>query len=289
MSRPTLLLLALALTAPPVHARELPRNELVPGGIAVLPLGLASSGARPQAHFEGARVMVIEHRNQWTAVVGLPLSLAPAKPHAVSVSAPGAATRAVPLRVKPKRYPEQRIRLPDDRMVELSPGDLARHERERIEIRAALETWSDNEDPPLRFALPAAGRLSSRFGLRRFFNDKPRAPHSGLDIAAPSGTPVRSPAAGSVIVTGDYFFNGLTVFIDHGQGLVSMFNHLHRVMVRPGDRVVTGQPIGEIGRTGRATGAHLHWTVVLNGTAVDPELLFDSRAVRNGAETVPGS
>lgn len=289
MSRHWLLLAVLMLAAGSAHAQQLPRSALVPGGIAIVPLGASASDVRPRVHFERTRVMVVEHEKQWKAVLGLPLSLAPDESHAVSVVTPGTPDRVIPLRIQAKRYPEQRIRLPDDRMVELSAADLARHERERVEIRRALETWSEVENPPLRFSAPAEGRLSSRFGLRRFFNDKPRAPHSGLDIAAPVGTPVRSPAAGTVVVTGDYFFNGLTVFVDHGQGLVSMFNHLSRVTASSGERVARGQQIGEIGRSGRATGAHLHWTVMLNGTAVDPELLFDARSVRSAAPPAAGS
>jgi murein DD-endopeptidase MepM/ murein hydrolase activator NlpD len=244
----------------------------VPGGIAILALG-PSSAPRPRAEFDGRRVMVVEDTGYWKAVVGLPLATEPGAGH-LQVSAAGAAPHTVAFEVKPKTYPAQHIRLADERMVELSDEDLARHERDRVEIRRAFDTWSEEAAPPLRLSLPANGPLSSRFGLRRFFNGKPRAPHSGLDIAAPQGATVTAPAAGTVVVTGDYFFNGMTVFIDHGQGLISMFNHLSRVAVTSGERVAAGQHIGAVGKTGRATGAHLHWTVSLNGTAVDPELLL---------------
>jgi murein DD-endopeptidase MepM/ murein hydrolase activator NlpD len=112
------------------------------------------------------------------------------------------------------------------------------------------------------------------FGLRRYFNDQPRQPHSGIDIAGPVGTPVTAPFAGIVANTGDYFFNGKTVFIDHGQGLISMFNHLSRITVKSGARVAAGEKIGEIGMTGRVTGPHLHWTVSLNNSRVDPMLFL---------------
>jgi len=112
--------------------------------------------------------------------------------------------------------------------------------------------------------------------LQRYFNGEARQPHSGIDIAAPLGTPVTAPAAGTVVETGDFFFNGNTVLLDHGQGLITMFNHLNRVAVTTGTRVERGQLLGEIGMTGRVTGAHLHWTVSLNNARVDPLLLLDA-------------
>jgi murein DD-endopeptidase MepM/ murein hydrolase activator NlpD len=119
---------------------------------------------------------------------------------------------------------------------------------------------------------PTPGVRSSSFGLRRVFNGQARAPHGGMDIAAAAGTPVVAPAAGRVIDTGDYFFNGNTVWIDHGAGLLSMLCHLSAIDVRPGDAVESGQRVGAVGATGRVTGAHLHWSLSLNRTMVDPEL-----------------
>ncbi len=126
---------------------------------------------------------------------------------------------------------------------------------------------------PLKFIKPAQGPYSSSFGLRRFFNKQPRNPHSGLDIAAEKGTPIIAPAAGVVINTGDYFFNGKTIFLDHGQGLITMYCHMKEISIKEGDFVNVNDMLGTVGSSGRVTGAHLHWSVILNNTTVEP-LLF---------------
>lgn len=250
---------------------ELPHIAPVPGGVAVVPL--APAGApRPAAYFNGERVLVVEDGQSWQAVVGLPLSLK-AGIHTLVIETAHVRKRLT-FQVRPKTYATQHLVIADRRLVEPGPDDLARIRDDQAAIRMAFATWTDSALPPLRLSLPARGRLSSPFGLKRYFNGEPRQPHSGIDIAAPAGTPVTAPAEGTVIVTGDFFFNGRTVFLDHGQGLITMYNHLERVYVQPGERVARGQPIGEIGMTGRVTGPHLHWTVSLNNARVDPMLFL---------------
>lgn len=254
---------------------ELPQANPVPGGVAVVPLAVATD-APPRARFNDERVMVVRQNGQWHAIVGLPLTLATGE-HRLTLESPGAVT----FTVQPKEYAAQYLTLTDKRMVDPTASDLKRIEREQKILQRAFRTWSEAPAPPLRFDLPARGQLSSPFGLRRFFNNQPRQPHSGLDIAAPSGAPISAPAAGTVIETGNYFFNGNTVFLDHGQGLITMYNHLSRISVAKGKRVVRGEKIGEIGMTGRVTGPHLHWTVSLNNARVDPAL-FLPREVLSG-------
>ena len=119
---------------------------------------------------------------------------------------------------------------------------------------------------------PVAGSRS--FGLRRVLNGEPHAPHAGLDVAVPSGTPVRAAAAGTVINTGHYFYAGNSVFVDHGQGLITIYLHLSHIDVKAGDTVERGANLGAVGATGLVTGPHLHWGVLLNGDYVDPGLFL---------------
>ena len=269
-------LCALALTqSPPSWA--LPRESAVPGGIALVRLGTAVPGAAtPRAWLGEQRVWVSVEGGQWTAVVGLALDLPPGSLK-LRVEA-GEQQRQVDFVVRPKTYPEQHIRLKDSSKVTLSPADEARAVAEIAEIQLFKRHWRSvgaEDAVEAQFVQPAAGRLASRFGLRRFFNGEARAPHAGLDVAIPRGTPVKSTARGTVLAVDDYFFNGKTVFVDHGNGLISMVCHLDRIDVQAGDPVSQGQRIGLSGMTGRASGPHLHWSMVLNGVMVDPALFIE--------------
>jgi murein DD-endopeptidase MepM/ murein hydrolase activator NlpD len=255
---------------------DFPPAAPVPGGIAVVCVGRAPDPA-PRVVFDGQRVLVARVNDGWQAVVGLPLAL---KPGAYELAVQdGDSARAVRFDVGAHDYDTQRLTIANRRQVEPGPKDLLRIEREQESINRAFSTWSDSAPDELVFRLPATGRVSGSFGSRRFINDQPRRPHSGLDIAAPAGTPIAAPAAGSVIETGDYFFYGLTVILDHGHGMVTMYNHLSRIDVAKGARVARGETIGAIGRTGRVTGPHLHWSLSLNNARVDPAL-FLPRQVR---------
>jgi murein DD-endopeptidase MepM/ murein hydrolase activator NlpD len=238
-----------------------------PGGVAILDLG-AAEGTAPVAEFDGKRVLVTEDGGRWHAVVGVPLS---AKAGSASITIRDGATLAFD--VNEHQYLEEHLEVAQS-YVSLSEENLARYQRERKVIDAALNNWRDVPVDGVRLAAPVEGPRSSSFGKRRFFNDEPRNPHTGMDIAVPEGTPIAAPRGGVITTTGDFYFNGNTVFIDHGQGLVTMYCHLSEIGVEEGQEVVDGETIGLVGKTGRVTGAHLHFGSYLNGNAVDPALLL---------------
>jgi murein DD-endopeptidase MepM/ murein hydrolase activator NlpD len=265
-----ILLAALSLLAAPASALELPHESAVPGGVALLPLG-GRGDAPPHAYYLGHRVMVVRLDKGWMAVVGIPLSARPGR-HTLEVR-DGSGTN-VDFEVRDKAYETQRITLTDQRMVEPPADVLERIKKEAARIDAAFAHWSEPAALQLPFHLPIGGVQSSSFGLRRVFNGLARNPHSGMDIAAPLGTPVKAPSDGRVIETGNYYFNGNSIFLDHGQGVVTMYCHLSKILVRKGQAVRRGDVIGAVGMTGRVTGPHLHWTVSLNDARVDPALFL---------------
>lgn len=252
----------------------LPRNEPVPGGVAVVDLG-ETSDAVPRAGLDGRRLAVVRENGRWFALLGIALETPPG-PLTLSLTA-GAKLRNLTVEVRPKFYPTQRLTIRDRHKVEPDEAELVRIADEKAVTDAIKANFLD-QAAQTEFLLPATGPLSSRFGLRRIFNGQPRNPHAGLDVAAATGMPVKAPAAGVVVSARDYFFNGNTVFIDHGQGLITAAMHLSRIDVKEGQAVKQGDTLGAVGATGRVTGPHLHWAVFLNGTAVNPELFLSHRA-----------
>lgn len=248
------------------EAFALPIAEPVPGGVAVLEVPVSTTLAK----FEGRRVMLQTEKGKKYAIVGIPLATKPGK-HALQVGA-----SSVSFIVKPKTYPVQRLTIKNKREVNPLPRDLKRIHRESKVIDRAFNRFDTGMAVHDRFTLPAKGPISSPFGMRRVLNGQPRAPHSGIDIAAPYGAPIHAAAAGKVLATGNYFFDGNTIILDHGQGLATVYCHLSKILVTKGQMVKAGQKIGEVGRTGRVTGPNLHWGVSLNDARVDPWLFIPS-------------
>ena len=269
-TRRLLLLIAGLLACAGASALDLPQQRRVPGGVAVIALG--ASADAPTVRYNDAPVLVLGSASQWTAVVGIPLSVQPG-PAAIRVETSGAPPQRLGFVVEPASYAEQRLKVAPGQ-VDLSKKNLARYERERVHLAGVAATFSAAPPATLQMLPPTPGPRSSSFGLRRVFNGQARNPHSGMDIAAATGTPVVAPAGGRVIDTGDYFFNGRTVWLDHGGGLLTMVCHLDSIDVKPGDVVAAGDRIATVGATGRVTGPHLHWSVSLNRTMVDPALFL---------------
>ena len=262
---------SVAASSPPDDVPLVPVESRVPGGIALIDLGAAPAEPGP-VMYNGYRAPVVRTGTTWTAVIGIPLATAPG-PQSAQLD-DGKGQRSLPFIVAPKQYAEQRLTVTDQRKVDPNPDDLARIEKESLRTDRALGTFTTEFTPPWSMPAPVPGERSSSFGLRRFFNGQSRNPHSGMDIAAPAGTPVRSPAAGRVADAGDFFFNGNTVFVDHGHGVVTMYCHLSRIDVKPGDEVAAGAVLGLVGATGRVTGPHLHWGIGINRAMVDPALFL---------------
>jgi murein DD-endopeptidase MepM/ murein hydrolase activator NlpD len=244
--------------------------ESVPGGVAIVSLDQTQ---RPEAYYRNKRVMVIGEPGDWRAVIGLPLN-SRIGPHILEVRNAGNSVNHEFI-VSEKKYREQYITLKDDEMVSPSPLNMERIRNESALINQAKTAWSSVDEVPLLLDLPVPGQVSSPFGLRRFFNKQPRNPHSGLDLASPEGTPIISSARGRVVNTGEYFFNGNTVFIEHGQGLITMYCHMSEILVHQGQQVERGEIIGKVGKTGRVTAPHLHWGVILNTVSVDPAIFIE--------------
>jgi murein DD-endopeptidase MepM/ murein hydrolase activator NlpD len=245
-------------------------QSLRPGGIAIVDIGPTSKPA-PLASYDGIRVMVIPRADQWVAVVGIPLSAEPGK-LTLQIG-----DERESIEIGSHAYREQRLTIKNKSQVNPNQKQLDRILGERKIIDAALNNFRDVSVPGVSLSSPVPGPHSSSFGSRRFFNDQPRSPHSGMDITANAGTPIAAPRSGIIAATGEYFFNGNTVIIDHGQGFVTMYCHLSEIDVEEGQSVSNGDVIGLVGATGRVTGAHLHFGTYLNGAAVDPAILLKLR------------
>jgi murein DD-endopeptidase MepM/ murein hydrolase activator NlpD len=263
-----------ALCAAPAFGADTfiaPRVNVVPGGVATFKLPGAADRL-PTLTFNGKPVMVVRKDGSWLAILGIGLSIEPGEFH-VDVLKHGGGEQKLPFKVSPKKYAVQQLKVPPNQ-VNLSPEDEARVARETEKVRAALDAFTTQAPSTLRLEQPVPGRRSSSFGLRRVFNGESRNPHSGMDIAAPTGTPVKAPLAGRVVDVGSYFFNGNDVIVDHGMGLVTMYCHLSKIRVEVGQELKRGEVLGDVGATGRVTGPHLHWGVSLNGAMVDPALFL---------------
>jgi len=265
------ILSVLSTTISRANGLELPQALAAPGGVVILPVSGDAERA-PAVTFEGKRVMVLPGADSWLAVVGIPLSQTPGAAE-IDVRR-GDSSERIEFLVEGKSYSTQRLSVAPGK-VNLSEPDAARVAKETPHIRAVMSTFTDQPPESLRFISPVKGPKSSSFGLRRVFNNQPRNPHSGMDIAAPTGTPIVAPAPGVVLDTGDYFFNGKSVFIDHGSGLITLYCHLSEIEVTAGQKVNAGDRLGQVGATGRVTGPHLHWGVSLNRAYVDPALFLE--------------
>ena len=244
----------------------LPQDSRRAGGIAIIPI------AKTVTHitYQDKPVLVVDGINSINQIVfGIPLSVPVGTLQLESSNGP------ITIEIKPHKYAEQRLSVKNQDYVNPQQEQLDRY---AIEAKEQNDIYASFSPPQWQtfpqFIRPTAGSFSNSFGRKRFFNGEERAPHSGLDIPAPVGQKVVAPASGTVVATGNYFFNGNTVLIDHGQGLISMFCHLSKIHVQKDQKLQQGEIIGLVGKTGRVTGAHLHWGMSLNNARVDPQLFL---------------
>ena len=197
-------------------------------------------------------------------------------PASISVMRPDGSRETASVTVTPRDWPEQRVDGVPPATVDPPPAIAERIRREQARVAEARKRDDARADFAQVFVRPVEGRVSGRFGRARVYNGKPGAPHSGMDIAAPAGTPVKAPAAGIVtFAEPDLYLTGGTLLIDHGHGISSNFLHLSRIDVKPGDRVEQGQVVAAVGSTGRSTGPHLHWGMSWFDVRIDPQLVLE--------------
>lgn len=266
MPRPVLwALVVVLLCATPAAAEVELSGELVQGGLI---FGQAPAGSRVTLNGEALMVSAEGH-----FLVGFGRD--DEARHDLQVALPSGEKWHRVLTAEPRQFNIQRIDGLPSEQVTPRPEVLQRIRDEASLARRMRERRDERTDWVEGFIWPVSGRITGVYGSQRILNGQPRAPHWGLDIAAPTGTPVLAPAAGLVTLTHpDMYFSGGTLFLDHGHGLVSAFLHLSDILVETGQRVEQGDIIALVGATGRVTGPHLDWRMSLGDVRVDPALLL---------------
>lgn len=253
-------------------------QQIFQGDIAVLKTS-PSSFIKSLAYVQQGRTvpfMYDQSAHAHTAILGIDLDESPGakEMHIKIVSSNGhELTKKISFTVLAKDFSTQHLSLPESK-VTLSSNDLARHEQEQAIVDRIFTNTSSVKLRGTGFIQPVKGASDTPFGVRRFMNNKPRNSHSGIDFKADQGAPVVASSDGIITYTGDHFFSGNSIFIDHGLGIITMYFHLSSILAKPGESVQKGAVIGRVGSTGRSTGPHLHWGMRINNQRVDPMALL---------------
>lgn len=243
--------------------------EVIAPGEVALARWIANGPTAGELRFNDHLIPLEPGEGGGWALLGIDLGAAPGDYPVRLRLAGGAEQRVGTLKVTAKKRPEERLTLPKAYVSPQDPAVLKRIEREAKLLRQIFSVRSQGQ-LPTAFVLPVGDPMGSPFGLRRILNGEPRSPHAGVDFRSPRGTIVGASAAGRVVFTGDLYYTGLTVLVDHGDGLYSLYCHLESLDFAPNQPVALGTPLGRVGSTGRSTGPHLHWGVKLRGDRVDP-------------------
>lgn len=274
------LAVVLLLASPPIRAAapdptlEIEARAFQPGELILLTVAGHDAKAPPSASLNGLALEFFAGpaTGTWLAFAGLDLefSTGPATLE-TALRAPGGkpARASRTLHIVDAGFPVAELSV-DRKFVTPDKSDSERAEAESARLQALFSKTEEKRLFEGSFASPIPGARTARFGERRVFNGQPRAPHSGMDLRAKAGAPVRAPAAGKVLLADPLFYAGNTVILDHGVGLTSQYAHLSEIRVKPGDAVKKGQVIGRVGATGRVTGPHLHWALKFRKARIDP-------------------
>ena len=267
--------LRITVTAPPTAAA--PGTPAPPAATPDAAPSLAAAPPSGRLFHRALTFLPSPDGSGWVAFTGVDLDVRPGMhPLTIDLSPPegGRLSRTLELKVEPKKYPTEKLSV-EPKYVEPPPDVAQRIARESADLQALWVIDSAEMLFDGRVTMPVPGVEGRNFGRRRVFNGQARSPHSGLDLSAPEGTPVRAAAAGRVVLTGDHYFSGKLVVIDHGGGIYTAYAHLSAIEATSDARVEAGQTIGRVGATGRVTGAHLHWGARVGGARVDPAALLE--------------
>ncbi|MDR3134471.1 MAG: peptidoglycan DD-metalloendopeptidase family protein [Deltaproteobacteria bacterium] len=260
-----------------------PLDRGAPGRVIVSGLGLDTP---IEASFDGKPVYFFAHKGDLVGLFGADIMIKAGQHPLVVTWGQGPGQRkTVQVSVKDKSYGVRDIKVPQSQ-VDLSKEDLERAQAEREATTKALATQSPEKLWSGAFIEPVNGRINSSFGRQTRLNGVLNArPHAGADYLVPEGTPVKAPADGLVILAGNHFFAGNSVYIDHGLGLISMYFHLSRIDAVEGQEIRKGDVLGLVGKTGRVTGAHLHYGIYINGARIDPPVFRQMTATISSDES----
>lgn len=256
-----------------INVKIIPK-EITQGDAILLVLSCPDSTQSVLGEWRGKTLSFYREKNRavFSSLIGIDLDEVPGEKTIILniADAKGDSSKMpVKFTVSKKDFPVQHLTLPSN-MVFLSPESLARVKREKASVDRLWDLPAVEKKWKKTFIMPVRGTVLSPFGVRRFINNAPRSPHTGIDLRAKAGTPVLASSDGIVAMISELFFAGKAVFLDHGMGIITMYFHLSEVHVKEGEKVAQGQILGRVGQTGRASGPHLHWGIRINGSRIDP-------------------
>jgi len=250
-------------------------SNVHPGGIYITEISKAEYNQ--DLLIDGQKILKWNKNNKFYVLYGLSYHLKTEQHNFEIKNQDGAVLREIGINIVQKNFRTQKIKV-NKKYTKPTDEILKKIKKDRIKLVKARKIWFEN-NPDMEFILPVKGITTGIFGTKRFYNGIEGNYHNGFDIAADTGTPIVAPSSGKITLTGNFFYNGKTIILDHGRSLKSIMIHLDEILVEENQYVEKGQIIGKVGTTGKSTGAHLHWSVLVNNTYIDPELLIDKSAI----------